>query len=260
MSGSEGVETGYETRFDFPERQAPPERSYLLATVPRSGSTYLSHVLWRTGCLGAPLEYLNFEPSGPYGHASDSPAEQQRLWATALHHRTSPNGVFGLKGFPPQFEALAQRNASLLRQVMRQIVPSPTAARLVRLHRRDRIAHAISYARAIISGVWRAEQEREGTVEPDYSPIAVERADRLIATQEAAWSAMIAELGLKPLALYYEDVVADPGGAVAEVARFLGVEVDPALEVEIPSIRRQSQKGARAWAQRHRNLSPPDGL
>src|SRR5690606_10222138 len=121
--GSDRVESGYETKFDFPPREAGPERPYLLATVPRSGSTFLSHVLWRTGCLGAPLEYLNFDPAGPYGHASMSPLEQERLWHSALRHRTSPNGVFGLKGFPTQFEALASGSPVLLAGVMRQVLP-----------------------------------------------------------------------------------------------------------------------------------------
>ena len=242
------MDTGYEAKFDFPARAAAPERPYLLATVPRSGSTYLSHVLWRTGCLGAPLEYLNFDPAGPYGHASASPVAQQGLWLAALRNRTSPNGVFGLKGFPVQFEALQQSNPSLLGQVMRQILPSRATSRVVQLRRRDRTAHAISYARAILSGVWRQEQEHAGLAEPDYSALAIERASRMIDEQEAAWQAMFADLTLTPLTLWYEDVVADPGAAAAEVADHLGVPLEPGREVGIPEIARQSQDGARAWA------------
>ncbi len=251
------MDTGYEAKFDFPAREGSPERSYLLATVPRSGSTYVSHLLWRSGCLGAPLEYLNFEATGPYGHANASPAEQRRLWDAALRRRTSPNGVFGLKGFPPQFEALAQENSDLLASVMRQIVPSREASRVILLRRRDRTAHAISYARAIISGIWRQEQEGNARFEPEYSSVAVERAARLIEAQEAAWQAMIADLKLVPMVLYYEDVVAEPNAAIGQVAEFLGVEIDPAAEVNIPVIRRQSQEGARAWAERHHGVSRP---
>jgi LPS sulfotransferase NodH len=245
------VETGYEPRFDFPMRNELPEQTYLLATVPRSGSTYLSHVLWRTGCLGAPLEYLNFESAGPYGHANRSPAEQSRLWHSALRHRVSPNGVFGLKTFPLQLEALQQSNPALLRQAMRQLVPSRADSRVVYLRRRDRTAHAISYARALLSGVWRKEQEHAAMVEPDYSPMAVERARRLIDEQESAWTAMFADLKLKTLTLWYEHVVVDPAGAAAEVAAYLGVTLDAGAEVAIPMVERQSQAGARAWAAKH---------
>jgi len=252
------VETGYEATFDFPARHAAPVQPYLLATVPRSGSTFLSHVLWQTGCLGAPLEYLNFDPAGPYGHANASPAAQDRLWLSAVQLRTSPNGVFGLKGFPTQFEALAHGNPELLKRVMRQLLPSRAGSRIVFLRRRDRTAHAISYARAILSGVWRQEQESAARSEPDYSPVAIERAVRLIDEQEASWETMFDDLRVAPLTLWYEDVVADPNGASAAVAAHLGVGLDPAAKVAIPPIRRQNQEGARAWAARHRAASRSD--
>lgn len=245
------METGYEAKFDFPARDAAPDRPYLLATVPRSGSTYLSHVLWRTGCLGAPLEYLNFEPAGPYGHANTAPAEQRRLWLTALRTRTSPNGVFGLKGFPLQLEALQQGNPTLLAHVMRQVLPSRADSRVVYLRRRDRTAHAISYARAILSGVWRKEQEHAAMAEPDYSPLAVERASRLIDEQESAWEEMFADLKLTTLTLWYEDVIAAPARSAAEVAAYLGVTLDPGAEVAVPMVERQSQADARVWTAKH---------
>lgn len=247
-----GVETGYEAEFDFPRYMAPPPRPYLLASVPRSGSTYVSHLLWQTGCLGAPLEYCNFEPQGPYGHAANSAFEQRRLWRAALMRRTSPNGVFGLKGFPGQLQELQEANPALLGEVMRAVIPSRESGRVVLLHRRDRTAHAISYARAILSGVWRAEQEREGRAEPDYSRIAVERAERMIESQEQSWRDMLTDLRIAPLELWYEDVLAEPAAAIDAVAGYLGVEIDPAAAVSVPPIERQSQQGARAWAKRHR--------
>ena len=248
-----GIETGYEAEFDFPPFLGTPRRTYLLASVPRSGSTYVSHLLWQTGCLGAPLEYCNFDPAGPYGRASRSPAEQQRLWRAVLARRTSPNGVFGLKGFPVQFEALQQDNPALLVEVMRTALPSREHGRVILLHRRDRTAHAISYARAILSGIWRAEQERGGRVEPDYSRIAVERAERMIESQEGAWRAMLADLQIAPLELWYEDVLADPPATIKAVVDYLSVEIDPGAAVKVPPIERQSQHGALAWARRHKS-------
>ncbi len=246
-----GVETGYEAEFDFPPHPPPPKRPYLLASVPRSGSTFVSHLFWQTGCLGAPLEYCNFEPAGPYGHASRSAAGQQRLWQAALVRRTSPNGVFGLKGFPGQFEALHHANPPLLAQVMRTFFPSAGRGRVILLHRRDRTAHAISYARAILSGIWRAEQEAGGRVEPEYSRVAVERAGKLIESQEASWQAMLADLEIAPLELWYEEVLADPSATLDAVAGYLEIEIDPDAAVKVPPIERQSQQGARAWARRH---------
>ena len=113
-----GIETGYEGKYDFPQRAEGPERTYMLASLPRAGSTHFSHVLWKTGCLGAPLEYLNFEPGGPYGFAAQSPEMQQQLWRSVLRRRCSPNGVFGLKVFSMQMDQLRQANSTLLEDVL----------------------------------------------------------------------------------------------------------------------------------------------
>jgi LPS sulfotransferase NodH len=251
MTLKPGAVTGYEAQFDFPLRERPPEQVYLLASVPRSGSTYFSHLLWQTGCLGAPLEYLNFEPSGPYGFASDSPAGQADLWRSALHRRTSPNGVFGLKAFPLQLEGVHAGNPQLVGTVMRTMFPRNQRARVVELRRRDRTAHAISYARALLSGIWRKEQEADDRPEPDYSREALARATRMIEQQEQTWQAMYRDLRTEPLVVWYEDVLADPKGAIGAVAAYLGVVLDPVAVVAVPVIERQSQAGARTWAERH---------
>jgi LPS sulfotransferase NodH len=244
-----GIVTGYEARFDFPHRDAAPELPYLLASVPRSGSTYVSHLLWRTGCLGAPLEYLNFEPLGPYGKAHGEPMLQSAIWREALYRRTSPNGVFGLKAFPLQLESLRHENPQLVAEVMRLMLAGGRGSKVIQLKRRDRDTHAISYARAMLSGVWRKEQETGGRNQPEYSGQAVENALRLIEDQESAWEAMYRDLGLMPLVLWFEDVLEDPQAAASLVADYLGAAIDPAAMVEVPKIERQSQKGAKAWVE-----------
>ena len=246
----DGVETGYEGKFDFPRRTA--ETCYLLATVPRTGSSFLSHVLWRTGCLGAPLEYLNFDKDGPYFFAHDAPDQQAWLWRSVLRRRTSPNGVFGVKCFPTQLEALHQDNPALLNAIWATLLPAGKPGRIVALARRDRTAHAISYARATLSGIWRSEQEAGGRAEPEYSRQALATAEQWIDAQTSAWEEMFANLRIAPLRLWYEDVVADPDAAALQVANYLGVTLDPAAAVEIPAVEKQSEAGARAWAERHR--------
>lgn len=243
----EGITTGYEAKFDFPVRQGPPRLPWLLASLPRAGSTWFSHELWACGCLGAPLEYLNFEPGGPFGHAAGRPAEQLDLWHRALATRTSPNGVFGLKAFPGQLHEVQQGNPPLVAEAMRQLVGPASPRKVVELRRRDRKAHAVSYARALLSGIWRAEQERAGSTGPEFSALAVERAGAMLDQQQAGWQAMYADLGVVPLVLWFEDALADPVGAVQQVAGYLGVTLEPAARVAVPPIRQQAQEGARAW-------------
>jgi LPS sulfotransferase NodH len=242
--------TGYEGKFDFPAREHEPELAYLLASVPRAGSTYFSHQLWRTGCLGAPLEYLNFEPAGPYGFAGASPELQRQLWRSVLRRRCSPNGVFGLKAFPTQLEHLQQTNPSLLKDVLETLLPRGRQRRVVYLRRRDRIAQIVSYARASLSGVWRKEQEGE-TPGIDYSEEAIEASERGIVFQEAAWEEMFADLRIEPLTVWHEDALADFAAVSEAVADYLGVPLDPGAAVEVPSIEKQTEGGARGWIERY---------
>jgi LPS sulfotransferase NodH len=254
----DGIETGYEGKFDFPQRgSARPERTYLLAAIPRTGSTWLSHLLWRTGCLGAPLEYLNFEPAGPFGFAANAPEVQQRLWRSLLFRRTSPNGVFGLKAFPMQVEALVEANPPLLASVLATMLPQGREKKILYLRRRDRAAHVVSYARALTSGVWRQEQEGVLGGKADYSDEAVAAAERLIDVQERIWEKMFADLAIEPLALFYEDVVADDQGVVARAAAWLGVQLDPAAGIEVPEVRKQSESDAILWAGRYARSRKP---
>ena len=130
---------------------------------------------------------------------------------------------------------------------MRLLLGPAAPRKVVELRRRDRQAHAVSYARALLSGVWRAEQEREGREEPEFSSLAVERAMAMLDQQQAGWQAMYADLGVVPLLLWFEDALADPAGALAQVADHLGTRLDPAARVAVPPIRRQAQDGARDW-------------
>lgn len=243
----DGIETGYEGKFDFRGAQAPPEITYMLASVPRTGSTYLSHALWRTGCLGAPLEYLNFQ-GGPYAFAKNSADLQSSLWRSVLRRRTSPNRVFGFKAFPTQLQALRENNPSLLAQVMSIVDPN----RVLYLGRRDRTAHIVSYARASLSGIWRKEQEPEAAETLDYSQEALEAAERGIDFQAATWERMFRDLGIAPLRLWYEDAVADPQDIARRVADHLGVALDPAAQVQVPEVHKQREGEARLWAAKYR--------
>lgn len=251
----EGIETGYEERYDFPRREALPDRAYMIATVPRTGSSYFSHELWRTGCLGAPLEYLNFVPTGPARFATTDPHTQTQLWREMLHVRTSPNGVFGLKTFSIQLRELQQRNPALLREVFDMLLPPGSATRVVRLKRRDRLAHAISYARALMSGVWRKEQEGGAAPGVEYSNEAVDSARAYLDRQEADWDLLFRELGIDPLELWYEDILDRPDEAVKRVADYLAVTLDPGAAVPIYQVEKQSEEDSRRWKERYQGGS-----
>lgn len=254
-----GIETGYEGKFDFPQRAGGPTIAYLLASVPRAGSTYFSHLLWRTGCLGAPLEYLNFLPLSPYGFAATSTELQQQLWRSILRRRCSANGVFGLKVFTAQLAELDHANPTLLQDVMTTMLPRDGPRYVVYLRRRDRVAQSVSLARATLSGVWRKEQEGSEPPALNYSDERVQAAEREIEAQGQLWQRMFNDLRIDPLCVWHEDVLADRGAVTGQVADYLGVAIDPAAAVDVPVIEKQSEGDVPAWIKRYAQARQPSG-
>ncbi len=232
------TDLGYEGKFDFSGGGSQPEQVYMLASVPRTGSSYLSHLLWQTGCLGAPLEYLNYE--GPYAFAAQSVELQAMLWRSVLRRRTSPNGVFGFKCFPMQLQALHEGNPELLSDVWAALLRT-RPARVVYLQRRDRVAHAVSYARATLSGIWRKEQEAGRNTEVEYSEAALRTAEQWIDVQANGWETMFRDLRIEPLRIWYEDVLEDSDAVVRQVADYLGVAIVPEAAIAVPLVQKQAE-------------------
>jgi LPS sulfotransferase NodH len=123
--------------------------------------------------------------------------------------------------------------------------------KIVYLERRDRVAHAVSYARATLTGVWRKEQEGAEAPTADYSQAALDRAMAWIETQRGAWEDMFRDLRIEPLRLWYEDAVARPAEAAGKVAAYLGVAIDPSAAVKVPAVEKQSQAEARTWVAKY---------
>jgi LPS sulfotransferase NodH len=236
---AETFESGYEPGFDFPVHRGGQRIMFMIAAIPRTGSTYLSHILWRTGGLGAPLEYLNFDKKGHYGDLDGAPDRQVAHWKSVLRTRTSPNGVFGFKCFVMELKLIMDHNPRL--HAMLQ--PS----HMVYLTRRDRNAHAVSYARAFTSGVWCVEQAAQFGGHLEYSQEALERADRWIDAQSRIWEEIFEISGIEPLRLTYEDVVADPHSAVSQVARYLGTSLAGIPPLQVPPVLKQSDSESEAW-------------
>jgi trehalose 2-sulfotransferase len=121
-----------------------------------------------------------------------------------------------------------------------------------------RVAQAVSYARATISAIWRKEQESAGAAPLDYSQERIEAAERGIAFQQAVWERMFNDLRIDPLAIWHEDVLADPDAAAQQAAAYIGAAIDPAAAVQIPLIRKQSRGDAREWMERYARSRRPE--
>lgn len=217
----------------------PPSVSYLICTLPRTGSSLLCELLCLTGVAGAPTEFFDVEQMRDF----------ERRWATQgfdeylerlLVHKTSPNGVFGAKAHHPQLiEAAGDRDPT-------SFLPD---LHCVFLTRRDHLRQAVSYARAVQSGQWASTHESRGRER--YRRRQVAELQARIEREEQDWERWFRRHRIDPVRIDYETLVADPLAAVDAVLDLVGVTRDPAT-VMTPTLQVQSDGHTDEWVQRHR--------
>ena len=188
----------------------PALRGYVICTQPRSGSIYLCQLLASTGVLGAPTEYFNAETMRQRGHAN-YPTDPEAQLAAITRLGATPNGVYGLKIFSHQFEAvIATRWAERL-----------PALSFIHLTRADVLGQTISNVRALQTWRWTARSAERGEPRYDFEQINVEL-KRLLNAQ-SRWAYYLARNGVRVLHIVYEQMCAAPQQTVDAVARFLGL-------------------------------------
>lgn len=229
-------------RFDF-RRSVPLRKSYIIASSYRCGSTFLCIGLWQTGLLGAPWEYLNynFELGAMTARLqATSPADYLRK---LLACRTSRNGVFGMKAHFPHFEAGLKRYPQLLEAL------SPVS--YVYINRRDKLAQAISMAKAFQTKSWTSLAEPDRTA-LRYDRQHIARCLEEAETQRLGWLRWFETNNITPLVVNYEDLLIDRASVVQGIADLLEVEGGEADEVDLVKIEKQGDRINDEWIERFR--------
>jgi len=183
-------------------------RRYVIASVPRSGSSLLAHLLWETGVAGAPNEYLNPLQRRAFDERFD-PMPVEAYLERLERHRTTANGVFGLKIHQHHARRFVEGGGHDLAELLPD-------ARWIATARRDRVAQAVSAEIAHQTRRWALREP------PPRRPVAYNREairKRLdgINRQVAGWATWFDEHGIVPLTVWYENLVADPGAALNAV-------------------------------------------
>lgn len=226
--------------YDQPPFAGSP-RVYVIASMPRSGSHLLGHLLFATGDMGSPLEYF---------HAGHRPRWQERFGVTTMpevlralfRHRTSPSGVFGAKAHWPQFaDVLAD---SALRSLLDVVL-------FVQIRRRDAVAQAVSLVVAEHTGGWISFQAEQR--EPVYDAAAIARALLEIDAQERGWADHFTRVPTAVVRIDYEDLVADHAGPVGTIRDRLGLPTVPPAPREVALPGRQGGDRNRGWRDRFRD-------
>ena len=213
--------------FDFPG-QVPLSKSYIVASTPRCGSTFLCSLLWQTGVLGAPSEYWNCHKSG--ARKTIGIRMMERLEATSgpdyltklLACRTSQNGVFGVKVHFFDFQEVLRG----FPQVLEVLAP----VTFISIEREDKIAQAVSLARSLQTGAWTAGRNRQ---RPDvtYDRDLISRCLTSLEAQRLGWARWFETNRVDAHGVTYEKLAADTSGVVSSIVELLGAQSDEPHEI-----------------------------
>lgn len=221
---------------------ALPRRAYALCFTQRSGSNHLARELRRTGCLGAPAEFFDYEAE-MFGHVRRFQSENLRHYVTQLAAATATaNGVFGTKLHASGWLWLQR---SSLRNWLRDLPAILT-------FRRDIVAQTVSYQIAFRTEAWQSEMPAKGQPQYDFDEMLT--ALRSLEDNNRFWAAWALQRPAPVIVLAYEDFAPNPGPFVAHIAQALNVDLDPALaDRSLQGLSRQATDLNADWAARFRS-------
>jgi trehalose 2-sulfotransferase len=228
-------------RLDF-NHHRPLRKSYIVASSYRCGSQYLCWRLWQTGRLGAPSEVLNpanelkilmnrFKVSSPSDYISE-----------LLLRRTSRNGIFGMKAHFHHFDAFLKKFPALL-ETMAPIT-------YIFINRPDKIAQAVSMAKALQTGWWTSRMEQGPRPPLRYDREMIADCLKQIEQQDLGWRQWFEERRITPFQVTYDQLTADADAVVGSIVELLGVENDQPDQVNVPPAKKQSDETNEEWIAR----------
>jgi trehalose 2-sulfotransferase len=230
------------------------ERTFLVCSTPRTGSTMLGNLLADTGLAGRAGEYF-----GEVFRRDVVPGLSRRRFDDYLvdctrHARGT--GALGIKLHWDQVEVFLHLlrlrrglRGSSDRQVVDAVFPAP---RFVWMTREDTLAQAVSWWKAMTSGKW--TDGRPVTGEPTFDFDGIAGRVRRIDEHTEAWRHWFETNEIEPLRLTYEELAADPAGTARRVLAFVGVDVPTDLAVA-PHTEQQADAVNEDWIRRYRKLA-----
>jgi trehalose 2-sulfotransferase len=249
-----------------------PSTSYLICSLPRSGSWLLSFGLEDTGLAGHPYPFFcpRVMDYCAATYALPSPPPVRDYIDAVVGQSVTPNGVFGAKIEWFDLENLfalvrdewgtdpAGRERSILADLLGDV-------RIIYLERRDKVREAVSFCRALETREWAkpaAGAPARPAGDPDFKRL--DELFDLLVTEDAAWRDFFGRNGFEPLTLVYEEYSASQqsfGAAIGEALSHLGIRAPAGFVPPQPRQQRQSDELSEDIVRRYRarraGLAPP---
>jgi trehalose 2-sulfotransferase len=227
-----------------------PDGATVICALPRTGSSLVGEIVGRN-CFGNPAEWFWREDMARNKAAWGATTFADYL-ERVLERGTSEQGVFGVKIMWGYF---AEVLAELRRlheepddvELLRALFGEP---RFVWVRRRDAVAQAVSWAKALQTSQWGADQPSSGTPAFDFEQ--VDELHREAREHDAAWDGWFSRQGIAPFEVVYEDLEHDLHGVMRDALGFLGLRGQADLRA---SGQKQADEVSAEWIRRYRELA-----
>jgi len=225
-------------------------RKIVIASVGRSGSHYLGHVMTQAGMLGVPFEYFHNDNMKYWMKEMECSKAQYLERITKL--RSTPNGVFSTK---IHYHQLKKFNGG-------KPLYDNSESLYIYLRRKNVIKQAISTCIAEQTGAWISTDNKERHVEnihvqPDYNPIRISNLINSIYIDYANWDYFFLKNKIKPIQIYFEDLIKDTDKYLSILAKEVGEEYKSNAK---STTKKQSQSINDDWYNRYVEYDAPDSL
>ncbi len=220
---------------------------YLICLMPRSGSSLLTELFYKTGKLGNPEEWFNPSAIMPSNIKKHGLKNLKEYIEHSLATHVSPNGVFGFEASFYQLNILM--DAVDLFSFMRR--PSP----VVYISRNNFVSQAVSLYKATETGYFHSTQDSQGDVRREadtefvYDNTKIKNLVLHILHQEFCFGRLFWKYAIRPLRISYESLVDSMEAIVRGVSEFLSVPLGAEYKLPVMKHKKIGTKVNDAFAE-----------
>jgi len=120
----------------------------------------------------------------------------------------------------------------------------------VHIFRRHKLRQALSKARAVQTGLWKVQEGKTVSREPEFDAELIEQCLEDGARQEKVWECFFQRIGIDPFRVEYEKLCQDYEGTIRAALDFLRISLPRRTRIGPPMTVCQADDISRAWEER----------
>jgi LPS sulfotransferase NodH len=195
--------------------------NYIIATLPRTGSTYLCELLSRNH-MGVPYEDFNiFIGSSPFARSLVIGESTEEYIKRFFIPKRTNSGILCTKLMSHWLEIIRTNMSSYAKSYSDMLTQLFPDFKVIFLTRKNKVKQAISWIKASKTKQW---IKASPTTEIDYEPKPFEIQECLqrIFTLEQVWRDTFEDGGIEPLKLIYEDFIENVESTLEKINNYVG--------------------------------------